>query len=367
MTSDFESDSVLHVDVELGERSYPIRIGAGLLEHDDWPTLIRGHHVLLISDENIAPHYLQQVLTRLQDKTCITRILRPGETEKNLDQFAAALADLARIKASRDATVIALGGGVVGDLSGFVASCWMRGIAFIQLPTTLLAMVDSSVGGKTAVDLPEGKNLVGAFHQPTAVIADIRVLATLPEREFCAGLAEVVKYGAINDPEFFDWLENHTNALLARDPQIIAEAVERSCRHKAAIVARDETEQGDRALLNFGHTFGHALETADAYGGLLHGEAVAIGMVLAARLSAQLGLAPHEDGKRLAMLLQRLRLPVSLPINAEPARLLELMRLDKKNLSGRLRLILWDGLGSARIVSGVDDGVVLACLHAATM
>lgn len=365
MTFNPKSDSVLHLDVELGERSYPIRIGTGLLEHDAWPTLVRGHHVLLISDENIAPHYLQRVLTRLQDKTCITRILRPGESEKNLAQFAAALADLARIKASRDATVIALGGGVVGDLSGFVASCWMRGIAFIQLPTTLLAMVDSSVGGKTAVDLAEGKNLVGAFHQPAAVIADISVLATLPDRELSAGLAEVVKYGALGDPKFFGWLESHVDALLARDPVAIAEAVERSCRHKAAIVARDETEQGDRALLNFGHTFGHALETADAYGGLLHGEAIAIGMVLAARLSSQLGLASHKDGERLATLLHRLRLPVNLPAAADPARLLDLMRLDKKNLSGRLRLILWDGLGDARIVSDVDDAAVLACLHAA--
>lgn len=350
------------LEVELGARRYPIRIGPGLLASDDWPSRLAGRHVLVISDQNVAPHYLDSVLARLAGKTVATRILPPGEREKNLARFAEALTDLTRIQASRDAVVIALGGGVVGDLAGFVAACWMRGIDFLQLPTTLLAMVDSSVGGKTAVDLPAGKNLVGAFHQPIAVIADTAVLATLPERELRAGLAEVVKYGAIGDADFFAWLEANAQALLARDPGAIAAAVERSCRHKAAIVARDETEHGDRALLNFGHSFGHALETADAYGGLLHGEAVAIGMVLAARLSSTLGMAPAADGERLAALLSRLDLPVSVPAGADPARLLELMRLDKKNLSGRLRLILWRGLGQARIVSDVDEAAVRQCL-----
>ena len=350
------------LEVELGSRRYPIRIGPGLLTSDDWPTRLRGRHVLVISDENVAPHYLDGVLARLADKIVAIRILPPGEREKSLARFAEALADLARIHASRDAMVIALGGGVVGDLAGFVAACWMRGIDFLQLPTTLLAMVDSSVGGKTAVDLSEGKNLVGAFHQPTAVIADTAVLSTLPARELRAGLAEVVKYGAIADPDFFAWLEANAQTLLARDPDAITTAVERSCRHKAAIVARDETEQGDRALLNFGHSFGHALETADAYGGLLHGEAVAIGMVLAARLSSTMGMAPAADGERLAALLQRLGLPVAVPAGSDPVRLLELMRLDKKNLSGRLRLILWNGLGQARIVPDVDDATVRECL-----
>ncbi len=354
-----------HLDVELGKRSYPIEIGPGLLTHADWPRYLRGRHVLLLSDANVAPHYLERVRQRLADKTLATLILPPGEREKNLVRFAETLAELARIKASRDATVVALGGGVVGDLAGFVAACWMRGIAFVQLPTTLLAMVDSSVGGKTAVDLPEGKNLVGAFHQPGAVIADTDVLATLPERELRAGLAEVVKYGAIGDPDFLAWLEDQATALLAREPLAITEAVARSCRHKAAIVARDETEQGDRALLNFGHSFGHALETADAYGGLLHGEAVAIGMVLAARLSTRLGLASATDGERLARLLHRFGLPTALPAGSDPARLLELMRLDKKNLSGRLRLILWRGIGAALIVPEVDEAAVHACLSEA--
>ncbi|HET9049730.1 MAG TPA: 3-dehydroquinate synthase [Chiayiivirga sp.] len=356
-----------HLRVELGARAYPILIGEGLLQTGDWPALLRGRHVLILSDENVAPHYLQRVLDRLRGKLIHTRILPPGEPEKNLTRFAQALDDLAALKASRDATVIALGGGVVGDLSGFVAACWMRGIAFVQLPTTLLAMVDSSVGGKTAVDLPQGKNLVGAFHQPAAVIADTQTLSTLPDRELSAGLAEVVKYGALGDEAFFAWLETHAAALLAREPAAIVEAIERSCRHKADIVARDETEQGDRALLNLGHTFGHALETADAYGRLLHGEAVAIGMVLAARLSAELAMAPASDTARLATLLARLNLPVTLPVEANSNQLLDLMRLDKKNLSGRLRLILWRGLGHACIVPDVDEARVHACLtNAAT-
>lgn len=360
------SDSTRRLCVELGARRYPIHIGPGLIEHDDWPTMIRGKHVLVISDENVAPHYLPRVLARLGGKSVASFVLPPGESEKTLARFGEALGALAQIKANRDATVVALGGGVVGDLAGFAAACWMRGIAFVQLPTTLLAMVDSSVGGKTAVDLPQGKNLVGAFHQPAAVIADTDVLATLPARELSAGLAEVVKYGALGDPDFFAWLETHAEALMARDPAAITEAIDRSCRHKAAIVARDETEQGDRALLNFGHTFGHALETADAYGNLLHGEAVAVGMVLAARLSTQLDLAPAQDGERLAALLQRMNLPVAIPSGSDPVRLLDLMRLDKKNLSGRLRLILWHGLGRAFIAPDVDEAAVLESLHAAS-
>src|SRR5690606_10468040 len=252
----------------------------------------------------------------------------------------------------RDATVLALGGGVIGDLAGFAAACWMRGIDFVQMPTTLLAMVDSSVGGKTGVNLPAGKNLVGAFHQPRAVVADTSTLATLPAREYRAGLAEVVKYGAIGDPAFFAWLERDADALAARAPGAVVRAIAASCRHKAAVVARDEFEQGERALLNFGHTFGHALETADGYRGLLHGEAVAIGMLLAARLSTALGLATAADADRLGALLGRLGLPVAPPAH-DPAELVALMRLDKKNLGGRLRLVLWRGIGRAELVGDV--------------
>jgi 3-dehydroquinate synthase len=350
------------VTVELGARRYPIRIGAGLLDAGEWSATIRGRDVLIVSDANVAPLYLAKVEAALTGKRVARFILPPGESEKTLARFAEAIAALAELRASRDATVVALGGGVVGDLAGFAAACWMRGVDFVQLPTTLLAMVDSSVGGKTAVDLPQGKNLVGAFHQPGAVIADIDTLATLPLRELRAGLAEVVKYGAIRDPEFFAWIEQHAAALLARDEGALIEAVERSCRHKAEIVARDEHESGERALLNFGHTFGHALETASGYGELLHGEAVAIGMVMAARLSSALGHAPPEDAERLARLLAHLGLPLFPRSASDPVALLELMRLDKKAVSGKLRLILWRGLGHAEVVGGVPDTEILRIL-----
>jgi 3-dehydroquinate synthase len=255
---------------------------------------------------------------------------------------------------SRNATVLALGGGVIGDLAGFAAACYMRGIAFIQIPTSLLAMVDSSVGGKTAVDLAAGKNLVGAFHQPQAVWIDTAVLATLPDREFRAGLAEVVKYGAIADPEFFAWLEQQADALIAKDPAALAYAIAHCCRQKAGVVARDETEQGERALLNFGHTFGHALEVLTDYGTLVHGEAVAIGMHLAAAYSAQHGLAPESDRIRLEQLLSRFGLTTAMPSGVDSEAMLAKMRLDKKAVSGNLRLILWHGIGKAFIADSID-------------
>jgi 3-dehydroquinate synthase len=236
-------------------------------------------------------------------------------------------------------------------------------VRYVQLPTTLLAMVDSSVGGKTAVDLPSGKNLVGAFHQPAAVLADIDTLATLPERELRAGLAEVIKYGAIFDVGFISWLERNIEALRARDALALTEAIARSCRHKAAIVVRDETEQGERMLLNFGHTFGHAIETEQGYGGLLHGEAVAVGMLLAARLATQLGRAPAADAQRLQALLQNFGLPTAIPPGLRPEALLQRMRLDKKALSGALRLILWRGIGQAEVVRDVPDTEILSLLQ----
>jgi len=291
-------------------------------------------------------------------------VLPAGEQEKTLARLGDVMSALAALGASRDATVVALGGGVVGDLAGFAAACWMRGVRFVQLPTTLLAMVDSSVGGKTAVDLPQGKNLVGAFHQPAAVLADVATLDTLPPRELRAGLAEVVKYGAIGDPAFFGWLEQNAQALLARDADALAHAIATSCAHKAGIVVRDETEQGERMLLNFGHTFGHAIETEQGYGGLLHGEAVAVGMVLAARLSADLGRAPWSDTARLAALLGRLELPVELPPGLSGEALLARMRLDKKAVSGAVRLILWTGLGHADVAEGVPEQDILAVLDA---
>lgn len=351
------------LEVALGARRYPILIGPGLLaDAGALRALAPGRHVLLVTDENVARLHLPPVAAAFAERPHRIVVLPPGEQEKTLARFGQLMHELAALKASRDVTLIALGGGVVGDLTGFAAACWMRGARFVQLPTTLLAMVDSSVGGKTAVDLPEGKNLVGAFHQPAAVIADTDTLATLPDRELRAGLAETLKYGAIIDPAFFDWIEQHADALLARDPDALGQAIEASCRHKAAIVSRDETEQGERALLNFGHTFGHAFETAGGYGGLLHGEAVAVGMLCAARLSSALGRAPAADADRLQRLIERLGLPTAVPPGSDPHALIELMRLDKKTLSGRLRLILWRGVGAAEIVDDVPEAAILDVL-----
>jgi len=349
--------------VELGQRRYPIRIGAGLLDdHGALAGLVTGRHALIVTDAHVAPHYLSRVEAALSGKTSRSLVIAPGEQEKTLASFGLVMEALAALGASRDATVIALGGGVVGDLAGFAAACWMRGVRFVQLPTTLLAMVDSSVGGKTAVDLAAGKNLVGAFHQPAAVLIDTDTLATLPDRELRAGLAEVVKYGAIGNASFFAWLEKNTEALLAREPGVIIEAIAVSCAHKAGVVARDETEQGERALLNFGHTFGHAIEAELGFGGLIHGEAVAVGMVLAARLSARMGRAPQADAERLRQLLQQLGLPVDIPAGLPADALLARMRLDKKAVSGALRLILWRGLGEAEMVSDVPESEVIASL-----
>ena len=353
------------LQVELGARRYPIRIGRGLLDQPEaLAALVTGRHALVVTDGNVAPHYLARVQSALAGKAVQALVLPPGEQEKTLARFTEVMATLAAMGASRDATVVALGGGVVGDLAGFAAACWMRGVRFVQLPTTLLAMVDSSVGGKTAVDLPQGKNLVGAFHQPAAVLADTATLDTLPEREFSAGLAEVVKYGAIADAGFFAWLEDNAEALMARNPDALAHAIATSCRHKAGIVARDETAQGERMLLNFGHTFGHAIETGQGYGGLLHGEAIAVGMVLAARLSADRGRAPWSDTARLAALLERFDLPVALPAGLSGEMLLGHMKLDKKAVSGRIRLILWAGLGQAEVVPDVPESEILPVLEA---
>ncbi|UXI70638.1 3-dehydroquinate synthase [Tahibacter amnicola] len=356
------------LDVALGERSYPIWIGPGLLDDAPrWTTALRGRHVLVVTNETIAPLYLSRVTRALGERLHASVILPDGESFKTLENCGVVLDALARLKANRDACVIALGGGVIGDLAGFAAACWMRGIDFLQIPTTLLAQVDSSVGGKTGVNLPAGKNLVGAFHQPRAVLIDTQTLDTLPPREYRSGLAEVVKYGAIGDPDFFTWLEANATALLARETGVVAEAIARSCLHKAGVVARDEREDGERALLNFGHTFGHALETVSGYGSLLHGEAVAIGMVLAARLSADLERAPAADAERLEHLLRALELPTDLPGGTSADDLLSLMRLDKKNLSGRLRLILWRGIGHADIVPDVPEAMIRAVLSAEAM
>ncbi|HEY3521510.1 MAG TPA: 3-dehydroquinate synthase, partial [Rhodanobacteraceae bacterium] len=269
---------------------------------------------------------------------------------------------LAQLGATRDACVLALGGGVVGDIAGFAAACWMRGIDYVQVPTTLLAMVDSAVGGKTGVDHPAGKNLIGAFHQPRAVIADLDTLATLPRRELRAGFAEVIKTACIGDADFFAWLEANVDSLLARDAEALTHAIATCCRFKSGVVMRDERESGERALLNFGHTFGHAIETEAGYGTLLHGEAVAIGMVVAARLSQRLGMAGEVDTQRLRDLLREFGLPVESPPNLQVDVLPARMRLDKKTRARALRLILWRGIGKAEIVENVHDSDVLSVL-----
>ncbi|HEY4294479.1 3-dehydroquinate synthase [Luteibacter sp.] len=352
----------LHVD--LAGRSYPIWIGPGLLgDAARWRALIRGRHVLVVSNTTVAPLHLDRLAKGLDGLRWSTFLLDDGETHKTFANVGRVLEALGKLGATRDACVIALGGGVVGDLAGFAAACWMRGIDFIQMPTTLLSMVDSSVGGKTGVNLPVGKNLVGAFHQPRGVLADIDLLHTLPQREYRAGMAEIVKGAAIGDPEFFAWLETNADALAAREQAPLIEAIARKCRYKAGVVSRDETEQGERALLNLGHTFGHAIETAGNYSELLHGEAVSVGMVLAARLSERLGMSAADDTARLIALLGRLGLPTETSGQHPASRLLELMRLDKKNSAGIQRLILWRGIGKAEIVSNIPDDDVLGVLQ----
>jgi 3-dehydroquinate synthase len=346
-----------------GDAPYRIQIGPGLLaDGARLATHARGRHALLLTDSHVAPLYAAAVESALRDARPELRVaihvMPAGEAHKTLASFGAVIDALA-----------ALGGGVVGDLAGFAAACWMRGVDCVQLPTTLLSMVDSSVGGKTAVDIPQGKNLVGAFHPPRAVFADTAALRTLPPRELRAGLAEVIKYGAIRDPLFFEWLQTEREALLAGDHRALAEAIARSCEHKAGIVERDPLEKGERALLNLGHTFGHAIEAEQGYSGndrdaLVHGEAVAVGMVLAARLSAMLGMAPEADTQRLRTLLLDYGLPVDVPAGLAPDALLARMRLDKKNLAGRLRLVLWRGIGKAEVVPDVDEARVLEVLAA---
>ncbi|MDO5505788.1 MAG: 3-dehydroquinate synthase [Pseudoxanthomonas suwonensis] len=350
-----------------GAVPYPIHIGPCLLE--DGARLcepVRGGHVLLASDGHVAPLYADRVeaaLRRARPALEISRfVLPPGESAKTLEGFDACIDALAALGMRRDGCVFALGGGVVGDLAGFAAACWMRGIDVVQLPTTLLAMVDSSVGGKTAVDIPAGKNLVGAFHPPRAVLADTTTLRTLPRRELRAGLAEVAKYGAIMDAPFLDWLHQHRDALLAMDDAILAAAIARSCAHKAAVVGRDPFEHGERALLNFGHTFAHAIEAEQGFDGLNHGEAVAVGMVLAARLSARLGLAGAAHADALQGLLDGFGLPTRVPAGLHADALLARMRLDKKAAANGLRFVLWHGPGRAGVIGGIADADVLAVL-----
>jgi len=357
---------IMHtLHVELGERSYPVYIGRDLFA--DASVLGRhvgGREVAIVSNETIAPLYVPRVRRALGEGRRITEIVLPdGEQYKTLQSLEHILERLLQERHSRATTIIAVGGGVVGDIAGFAAACYQRGVDFIQVPTTLLAQVDSSVGGKTAVNHPLGKNMIGAFYQPRAVLIDTDSLHTLPARELSAGLAEVIKYGLICDAEFYAWLQEAMPRLLARDEGALAEAIERSCSSKARVVAADEREGGLRAILNLGHTFGHAIETAQGYGNWLHGEAVAVGMLLALRLSVARGWLDAAEVPVLEALLRQAQLPLQIPAGMSPEVFLDLMGRDKKVVDGRLRLVLLRAIGEACLVEDVSSEELTALLH----
>ncbi len=353
--------------VELGERSYPIYIGTGNMAAAD---LYRKHiaaaQVMVISNDTVAPLYLERLISALSGFQTKSVILPDGEEYKNLQVWNRIIDALLQERFNRRCTLIALGGGVIGDMAGFAAAFYQRGVPFIQVPTTLLAQVDSSVGGKTGVNHPLGKNMIGAFYQPRCVIADTETLTTLDDRQLSAGIAEVIKYGLIDDPEFFAWLESNMAALRRREPALLAYAIERSCRDKARIVAADEKEAGQRALLNLGHTFGHAIETGVGYGEWLHGEAVAAGICMAANLSCRLGWLSAEDERRIKALVAEAGLPVAAPPSLKTDRFLELMAVDKKVLEGQLRLVLLRGIGDALVTDEFDAGLLRKTLAGST-
>lgn len=352
--------------VSLAERSYPIHIGVDLLSRGD---LLLPHlkqkKALVVTNTTVAPLYLERLMATLDagGVSALSVILPDGERYKNWETLNLIFDALLGAHCERSTTLIALGGGVIGDTGGFAAACYQRGMPFIQVPTTLLSQVDSSVGGKTAINHPLGKNMIGAFYQPKLVLADISTLDTLADRELRAGLAEVIKYGLIRDPEFFVWLELNIEALLARDRAALAYAVNRSCANKAEVVAADELETGERALLNLGHTFGHAIETGMGYGEWLHGEAVSAGTLIAVELSQRLGLLTVDEVIRVEKLFSRAGLPVRGPkLGAE--RYLALMRHDKKVQDGKLRLVLLEKIGKAVISDAANEAEILASINA---
>lgn len=352
------------VRVELGERTYPIHIGAGLLGNTElYKPHIKGAKVFIITNETVASLCLDKVESALAPIAEVhPSILPDGESHKRLSTIESIVDQMLSVPCDRKTTVVALGGGVVGDIAGFTAACYQRGIRFIQVPTTLLAQVDSSVGGKTGVNHPLGKNMIGAFHQPVCVIADSEILTSLPEREFCAGLAEVIKYGLIRDRDFFEWLENNIELLLQRESNAVAYAVEQSCRNKATVVAEDETESGIRAILNFGHTFGHAIETGLNYKEWLHGEAVAAGMVMAGELSVRLGLLSNQENQRIKPLLKKAKLPISPPRHLNAKEFKSIMAVDKKAESGTVKFIVLNQLGDAQVTSDYDNEILESTL-----
>ena len=355
------------LSVDLGERSYPILIAQGLLSQSGClSSYAQGEQVMIVTNTTVAPLYLASAIEAFAGKTVATLVLPDGEQYKNLDILQTIYDALIDGKFDRGVTLAALGGGVIGDMTGFAAATYQRGVDFIQIPTTLLAQVDSSVGGKTAVNHPRGKNMIGAFHQPRCVLIDIATLLTLPEREFQAGLAEVIKYGLIADAEFFNWLEHNAQALLARNESALMYAIEKSCQLKAKVVSQDERERGARALLNFGHTFGHAIETAQGYQDWLHGEAVAAGMVMAAQLSVRQGWLSQQDADRARNLLVAVGLPVTRPASITPEQMLAIMSVDKKVLEGTIRLVLLKAIGDAVVSADYSKEALQATLNTAS-
>jgi 3-dehydroquinate synthase len=350
--------------VELGRRSYPILIGAGLIARADlFDEHLFGRDVLLVSNATVAPLYASTLLGALGSRRVVEATLPDGEHHKTLANVARLIDVLVANRFGRDCTVIALGGGVVGDMAGFAAATYQRGVAYMQVPTTLLAQVDSSVGGKTGVNHPGGKNLIGAFHQPNAVLADVRTLATLPQRELRAGLAEVLKYGLICDAPFFEWLEAHVTELLARDAEALTHVIRRSCEIKAQIVGRDEFEHGERAVLNLGHTFAHAIEAATGYERWLHGEAVGAGLLIAATLSRESGLMAAADVERIKRILVRIGLPVDTR-EVTVAAAIAHMKIDKKVLDGRVRFVVPRAIGECFISADYSDAALQRTLAA---
>jgi 3-dehydroquinate synthase len=344
--------------VDLGERSYPIYIGSNLLgDKELLKPYIPGNSALIVTNETVAPLYLEKTQSMLSGLRHEAVILPDGEKYKNLEVLNQIYDSLLRNRFDRNTTVIALGGGVVGDMAGFAAASYQRGVHLIQIPTTLLSQVDSSVGGKTGVNHALGKNMIGAFYQPRAVIADTDTLDTLPDRELSAGIAEIIKYGLICNAEFFAWLEQNMQALLNRDKPALSYAIEVSCRTKAEVVAADEREGGKRALLNLGHTFGHAIENGMGYGEWLHGEAVGAGMCMAAIMSNQMGWMSDEDTRKTIKLIEQAKLPSKAPDSMSAEKFMELMSVDKKVLDGVLRLVLMKGIGQSLVTSDytIDD------------
>ena len=358
------SSSMRTLKVDLGNRGYPIFIGSDLIGSSSlYRPCIHGGQVMIVSNETVAPLYLARVEAALSGYQLAHVILPDGEQYKTLGVLDQIFTGLLKHRFDRGCTLLALGGGVVGDMTGYAAASYQRGVNFIQVPTTLLSQVDSSVGGKTGVNHPLGKNMIGAFHQPQCVVIDISTLSTLPDRELSAGMAEVIKYGLINDREFFVWLEQNMPALMARDPEALAYAIERSCADKAAVVAADERESGQRALLNLGHTFGHAIETGMGYGSWLHGEAVGAGMCMAAAMSARLGWLNQDQVRRVDTLVAAAGLPVRPPDDVSPERFTELMAVDKKVMDGQLRLVLLKDIGNSVVTANFDPEALKQTLY----